>query len=266
MSMLNSAVLSAQQLERVLDKVLEKLAELNPDLQLGEAERKKLAKDMAEHMTKGREIKRAELDDPSFINKLFVASTIAVTLHKADTMQDLGNLLKNKLSPADQLKLKFKDELSPAERKDLVLKLEKIMKNLTPEEKKQFELKGEQLAASLDKNLRNSKLGAPKPSPKGKKSMLEDDVMMNLLGMINHHVTGSIPVVVQYCMGNGRGFPDVNPFHGLSQLDQISKKSSEDNYGMGAAASANYASGGSLFDAVAEVQYAAKYMTPNLKV
>jgi hypothetical protein len=57
------------------------------------------------------------------------------------------------------------------------------------------------------------------PEMKGKKTQV-DDPYINLLGVLNSYITGSLPVPTPQDMGNGLAIPDMNPYNGSANIDK----------------------------------------------
>ena len=52
---------------------------------------------------------------------------------------------------------------------------------------------------------------------------LKEDLYINLFGLLNSYIAGSIPVPLLQYMGNGLGFNDWNPFHGYANIDKVNE-------------------------------------------
>jgi hypothetical protein len=52
---------------------------------------------------------------------------------------------------------------------------------------------------------------------------LNEDIYINLFGLLNSYITGSIPVPLSQYIGNGLGFNDWNPHHGYANIDKINE-------------------------------------------
>lgn len=108
------------------------------------------------------------------------------------------------------------------------LDVQKLM-NLAPNQKKELK---DDLKNSLQQFLKNDLKLTPEPGKKNADELAEQmtnglgnqaDPYVNLLGLLNSRVSGSIPAVVQCFLGNGLNIDDVNPDHGMAQIDQFER-------------------------------------------
>ncbi len=244
----------ARYLTAMVEKILDKIHEQRPDLELKHPDQKKeLAQNIAKLMLENKDgqLSKEDLFDPKdtskfnpkFLHKLTMALVMTATLGKhEDLFKKLEKLFQNK-----------------------ELKDEKDLKNiLTPKESQELEDLQKELRA-LNKELfavlKELNLLKPQPTPDGtqKEKDLEQtfDNNTNMLGLINSHQAGGLPAVVSYFIGNLYGIPNQNPnyeesFSQVAQQDKTTDTIFGDPLGLNHAAQENLeAMGDSL---VGEVQ------------
>jgi hypothetical protein len=247
-----SNVLNDREVEKVLDKIIEKILKSDPKMKIDPERRATLVKEMAQTLRNEKvEVTRGKLAEPKFADRLFTAMKLALTLDtNKDAINDIKRLFKSKFTP-DELKKK----LSPAD----------LLKKFSPQELKGMLDKLQKLKTDMKESLKDKLRPKPGAKPQDEK---EDD-MMNLLGILNHLFTGTLPVVVQCCLGNGRGFPDWGPTYETStaQIDRqnrISDTNFGDPYGLNAIARDNYIAEGNISTDVVNELIVASRSAPTL--
>jgi len=216
----------------LIEKLIKKIQDKRPDLKLSPELPKELAQNVAKLMLKNGEFSRKSVidEDPEFIHKLTIALVRTATFGKhANLAESLKKLFDDKgVKNEDDLKKK----LSPTELKkleDLKLKMQQELLNNLQE-------------------LKSIKRPAPAPSPKPQTKKEEEDKMINLYGLLNSYMDGSIPVPPPTDWGNARAFNNVNPnfatsFANISEKDKPDQRLG-DSSGLLKSAHENYAAFG----------------------
>jgi len=163
------------------------------------------------------EITADKLADPKYFNNLLVKVNIANKL--TDAIKKNPELKKKLDKVFECLPLgnqKFMNELKLLLNKknnpDIKSDFKNLLsKHLPPE-------KHGELLTHLEKFLQNLKKETPEM--KGKKTQV-DDPYINLLGVLNSHITGTHPVPTPQDMGNGLAIPDMNPYNGSANIDKL---------------------------------------------
>lgn len=143
-------------------------------------------------------------------------------------LNDLQELLKDlteltNLDPVllDKIQEKLHKKLQKRMHKKLLKKLEKLLSlKLNPNNK-------ESLRDALRKLMNEIKANIDllKKNPTLDKTLrpIREDVYINLFGLLNSYIAGSIAVPLTQYIGNGLGFNDWNPFHGYANIDKINE-------------------------------------------
>ena len=138
-----------------------------------------------------------------------------------ELMTELNDILKLDPLMLDQMQNKLRKKLQNRIHKKLLKRLEKILAmKLNPKNKEALRDALRKLINEIKANIENLK----KKNPLDKTVRpLQEDVYMNLFGLLNSYITGSIPVPLTQYLGNGLGFNDWNPFHGYANIDKINE-------------------------------------------
>lgn len=199
--------LNEDQLERYLtamiEKIIDKIHDKKPELQLTSDDKKNLAKTVTQMMLQDKnrtELSREAVEmNPKFLHKLTMAIVMTATV-KLEKNENLFNKLSELFQSKD-----IKDEND-------------LQKKLTPQELKELKQLQEELRElnkELFAELKSLNLIQPKPDPSGNKreKELEEtfDSNTNLIGLVNTHVTGGLEAVVQVLLGNLFGVTNQNP-------------------------------------------------------
>lgn len=243
--------LDDKEIEKVLHKIIEKIVKSDPKLNANQDRRDALVKEMKDTLRDQKiEMTKTNLKEPKFINRLFTTMKLALVLN-------------NNKQALDDIKKMFRLKFTPEEQKKK-LTMEMLMKKFTPAEMKQIMESLRKLKSDLKDAFK------AKPKPGAKPGNEDDEAMQNLTGLLTRF-TGTIPVVVQCCLGNGRGFPDWGPVFetSMAQLDRPGRTSDTefgDPYGLNAIARNNLLSLGDVTPTdIAEVSDAARSVPQNTR-
>lgn len=213
--------LNDKEIDKVLHKIIDKVVKSDPKLNTSPEQRQTIATEMRNELRNQRiEMTKSNLEDKKFMDKLFTAVKVSLVLN-------------NNKAGLDLLKKMFRLKLSPEEQKKK-LTMDGLKQKFTPDELKQIM----NVLKKLKGDLKDTFTAKPKP---GATVNEQEDDLMNLTGLLNHLFTGSIPVVVQCFLGNGKGFPAWSPVFetSMANIDRQTRTSDTelgDPYGLNALA------------------------------
>lgn len=138
-----------------------------------------------------------------------------------ELMTELNEILKLDPLMLDKMQQKLRKKLQKRIHKKLLKRLEKLLAmRLNPNNKEALRDALRKLINEIKANIENLK----KKNPLDKTVRpLQEDIYINLFGLLNSYITGSIAVPLTQYMGNGLGFNDWNPFHGYANIDKINE-------------------------------------------
>ena len=139
----------------------------------------------------------------------------------SDIMNELNDLINVDPEIAGRLQEKLRKKLQKRLHKKLLKKLEKLLSfTLNPKNK-------EALRDSLRKlmNAIKASIEHLKKNKSTDKTLfpIHEDIYINLFGLLNSYIAGSIAVPLTQYLGNGLGFNDWNPHHGYANIDKINE-------------------------------------------
>ncbi len=138
-----------------------------------------------------------------------------------DIMNELSELMTLSPEVLDKLQQKLRKNLQKKLNKQLLKKLEKILNlKLNPKNKESLRDLLRRLVNEIRANIESLKKN--KTLDKTMRPVSED-VYMNLFGLLNSYIAGSIAVPLTQYIGNGLGFNDWNPYHGYANIDKINE-------------------------------------------
>lgn len=246
-----SNALNDKEIESVLNKIVDKVINSDPKLNTSPERRQSLVKEMREELRNQHiDMTKSNLQEKKFMDKLFTAVKISLTLN-------------NNKEGLDYIKKMFRLKLDPKTDKKLTMGL--LMQKFDKDELSKIMEVVQKLKSDLHSTFK------AKPKPGAKPEVAQEDDLMNLTGLINHLFTGSIQIVVQCALGNGRGFPAWGPTYetSIAQIDRQTRTSDTelgDPYGLNALAANNLLTLGDVTPAdIEEVKAAARLAPQNTR-
>lgn len=213
--------LSEDQLTRALEKIFEKVCEINSELRPSSNELTELARSTAQNLLNNAPVTKEMIKNPEFIKKLYVTATLTLTLAKDQDLNKLSNFF-NKFTPEEQQEIRNTIKFSPEKKIEME---EKFRKKFTPLEMDFMKRLTDNICKALGKNLEKNKLTkalTPKQSAK-----LEEEGFQNLFNLLSNK-PGALPVVVQVFMGNGNAFPEFSPYQNAGNTSNINLQNRTD--------------------------------------
>lgn len=238
-----SAYVADKEINEVLSLIINKL---NPDIQKDTALKKSLVDTLRETLkSELGGVKKDDLKDKSFVEKLFGVVSIVLNINKMDKPNPTNP------SPLDLIKRLLK--LTPEDKKKALTpeELKKKFDALTPKDQKVVLALAKAVQDLLKQANEKNKLPTPKPAK------TPEDEMSNLLAVLNHRITGGHSVVVPVVRGNFAGFVDWSPDHQtsyapLAAQDKYNDNAYGDSLGLNAATKTNLVEGGIVSDSTME--------------
>lgn len=140
-----------------------------------------------------------------------------------DIMNELSELMTLSPEVLDKLQQKLRKNLQKRLNKQLLKKLEKILSVLmNPKNKESLRDALRRLINEIRANIETLKKNGSKTLDKTQRPVPED-IYINLFGLLNSYIAGSIAVPLTQYLGNGLGFTDWNPYHGYANIDKINE-------------------------------------------
>lgn len=218
-----SHTLHDEEMVKVVELFLQQLLKKHPELAPAINQNKKeLVDKMINILSLQNNLDKRSLSDPAFLKQLTITFVTAISINKMDMspganpLKKLDELLKAKGIDLKDPKFNPKDP-----RFDPKLLLKKLQA-LTAEDKIDIHLEMKRFCTQVIKDLEKTGFLIPKPKPDGKRPDLEEEMTKNLSrysNLLGINSTGLL-VLVQCALGNGLGFPDMNPNHGFAQIDR----------------------------------------------
>ncbi|HTM63110.1 MAG TPA: hypothetical protein VL360_01260 [Gammaproteobacteria bacterium] len=138
-----------------------------------------------------------------------------------DILNELTEIMSMNPEALDKIQQKLKKKLQKHLHKKLLKRLEAIIAlRLNPNNKEALRDLLRKLINEIKANIESLKKN--KHADKTLRP-IKDDIYVNLFGLLNSYITGSIAVPLMTYIGNGLGFNDWNPYHGYANIDKINE-------------------------------------------
>lgn len=236
-------------LKKYLNIMIDKILELNPQLQLSKNNRDLIVDSMFDHLQKNKDGQNVSVDQikkPDFLQKMILCVTAPSALATINDGKKITDDRGNPFKLIDEIKkiLFSKDRDSTKEMK------------LTLEDKKKINKLMEKLYKELDKlapELKKAGIKFPEPKPgKGKKNDKEEeqefDANVGLLGLVSSRISGVYPFIIQVRLGNLMAITDQNPYKGTATIED--QNDPDTGYGLSQRAVTNFIGAGASDDAL----------------
>lgn len=138
-----------------------------------------------------------------------------------EIMNDLMEMMELDPTAANKIHDKLRKKMQKKLNQKMSKKLEKLLSLLlNPKNKASLRDALRKLMNELRANI--EKLKKNKSHDKTVRP-LNEDIYINLFGLLNSYIAGSIAVPLTQYIGNGLGFNDWNPYHGYANIDKINE-------------------------------------------